>query len=173
MPRPSRGCGLFILSIVRTELLKLFLLSICLLFVVAIGFTACGRELSVSNQPQQGKSHAGPVTDYASLIDSLRVAGVSVEPGGEVDQPFFSVKGMMIRVHGEDAQVFQYSNATPADAQAALVSVDGGAVGITKLRWVGPPHFYKKGKLLVLYVGDNNKVLKALEAVLGRQFAGR
>jgi len=152
---------------------KPFLLSISLLFVVAAGSTACSGKLSVSNQPQQGKSHGGPVTDYASFIDNLRAAGVSVEPGGEVDQPFFSVNGRMIKVSGEDVQVFQYPNAMVRDAQAALVSPDGSTVGTTKLHWVGPPHFYKKGKLLVLYVGDNGKVLKALEAVLGRQFAGR
>ncbi len=158
---------------VRPNLVKRFLLSICLLFVVAVGSTACGGKLSVSSQPQQEKSHGGPVTDYASLIDNLRAAGVSVEPEGEVDQPFFSVKGLMIKVRGEDVQVFQYSNAAPADAQAALVSRDGSAVGTTKLYWIGPPHFYKKEKLLVLYIGDNDKVLKALEAVLGRQFAGQ
>lgn len=153
--------------------MKLFLLSICLLFVVAVGSTACGGKLSVSNQPQQGKSHGGPVTDYASLIDNLRAAGVSVEPEGEVDQPFFSVKGMMIKVRGEDVQVFQYSNAAAADAQAALVSPSGSAVGTTRLHWLGPPHFYRKGKLLVLYVGDNDGVLRTLEVVLGRQFAGQ
>lgn len=80
---------------------------------------------------------------------------------------------MMIKVRGEDVQVFQYSNAAAMDAQAALVSLDGSAVGTTKLHWVGAPHFYKKGKLLVLYVGDHDKVLKALEAVLGPQFAGK
>ncbi len=79
----------------------------------------------------------------------------------------------MIKVRGEDVQVFQYSNVAAADAQAALVARDGGAVGTTKIHWVGSPHFYKKGKLLVLYVGDNDKVLKVLEAVLGQQFAGR
>jgi len=79
----------------------------------------------------------------------------------------------MINVRGEDVQVFQYSNAAATDAQAALVSLDGSAVGTTKVQWVGPPHFYKKGKLLVLYVGDNDKVLKTLEAVLGQQFAGK
>ncbi len=80
---------------------------------------------------------------------------------------------MAIEVHGEDVQVFQYSNAAAADAQAALVSRDGGAVGTTKVHWMGPPHFYKKEKLLVLYIGDNEKMLKTLEAVLGRQFAGQ
>lgn len=79
----------------------------------------------------------------------------------------------MIKVSGENIQVFQYFHAAAADAQAALVSPDGSAVGTSKLHWIGPPHFYKKGKLLVLYVGGNAKALKALEAVLGRQFAGK
>jgi hypothetical protein len=80
---------------------------------------------------------------------------------------------MMIKVRGEDVQVFEYSDATAAEAQAALVSPSGSAVGTTKIHWVGPPHFFKKGRLIVLYVGDDDKVLNALEAVLGRQFAGR
>lgn len=153
--------------------MKLFLFSIGLFFVVASGSSAGGGTLSLSNQPQQSKSPAGPLMDYASLIDNLRTAGVSVEPEGEVDQPFFSAEGRIIKVSGEDVQVFQYSHTAAADAQAALVSPDGSAVGTSKLHWIGPPHFYKKGKLLVLYVGSNAKALKALEAVLGQQFAGK
>ncbi|HEX9444549.1 MAG TPA: hypothetical protein VGA73_10530 [Candidatus Binatia bacterium] len=113
------------------------------------------------------------MTDYASFIDTLRASGVSVEPEGDVEQPFFSVQGMMIKVRGEDVQVFQYSSAAAADAEAAPISRDGGAVGTTKPHWIGAPHFYKKEKLLVLYIGDNDGVLKALEGALGRQFAGK
>ncbi|MBI3995396.1 MAG: hypothetical protein HY349_05410 [Nitrospirae bacterium] len=139
-------------------------------FLVAAGSTAGGETLSLSNPPQQSQSHGGPVMDYVSLIDNLRTAGVSVEPEGEVEQPFFSIEGRMIKVSGEDVQVFQYIDAAAADAEAALVSPDGSAVGTSKIHWIGPPHFYKKGKLLVLYVGDNAELLKALEAALGRPF---
>lgn len=79
----------------------------------------------------------------------------------------------MIKVHGEDVQVFQFANAAAADAEAAPISRDGMGVGTSKIHWIGSPHFYKKEKLLVLYVGDNHKVLKTLEALLGRQFAGK
>ena len=90
-----------------------------------------------------------------------------------MEQPFFSVKGKMIEVQGEGVQVFQYLSAAAADGQAALVSPSGSTIGTTKVHWMGPPHFYKKGKLLVLYVGDDDKLLTALEAALGRQFAGQ
>lgn len=135
------------------------------LVVVAVGSTACGGTFA-SNRPQ-------PVTDYARVIDQLRAAGVEAEAGDEVDQPFLAVKGRMIRVQGGDVQVFQYPDAAATDAQAALISPDGATVGTAKLQWVGPPHFYKQGQLIVLYVGDDAHVLQALESVLGRPFAGR
>jgi hypothetical protein len=145
----------------------------CLLVVVAGGATGCQQNLLGSNQPRPGKSHGSPVTDAASFVNRLRAVGLDVEPGGEVEQPFFSITGTMIKVHGEDVQIFQYPNTAAADAQAAPISPDGSAVGTAKPFWVGLPHFYKNGTLLVLYVGDNDTVLQALEAVLGPQFAGR
>lgn len=38
--------------------------------------------------------------------------------------------------------------------------------------WIAPPHFYKKGQLIVLYAGVNISVIHILEASLGSQFAG-
>ena len=123
--------------------------------------------------PPPPPSHGGPVTDYVSLIDNLRAAGATVEPAGEVSQPFFSVKGNAITVNGENVQVFEYADAATADTEAALVSPDGSSVGTTMISWVAAPHFYKTGRLIVLYVGDDTAVINVLEDVLGAQFAGR
>ena len=118
-------------------------------------------------------SHGGPVRDYVSLIDNLRAAGATVEPVGEVRQPFFSVPGQAITVNGEQVQVFEYPDAGSAAAAAARISPDGGTIGTTMVTWVGPPHFYRAGKVIVLYVGDSRAVISVLERVLGPQFAGR
>ena len=145
----------------------------CLPLVAALAVTNCGAQPSDSNPPQQGGSRARPVHDYASLVDYFRAAGIKVQAEGEVKQPFLSVTGRVIKVHGEDVQVFQYSSAMAMEAQAARISRDGMAVGTSKIHWLGPPHFFKKEKLLVLYIGDEAKTLKALETALGRQFAGQ
>lgn len=79
----------------------------------------------------------------------------------------------MIRLYGEDVQVFQYSSAAQMEAEAKHISRDGTTVGTRKIHWIGAPHFFKQGRILVLYVGDHKRVEKALEAVLGRQFAGQ
>jgi hypothetical protein len=118
-------------------------------------------------------SHGEPVEDYVSLIDNLRASGATVEPVGEVEQAFFSVTGHVITVNGNDVQVFEYADAEAAEADAALVAPDGGSVGTTMVTWVATPHFYRTGKLIVLYVGDDSGVTAVLESALGPQFAGR
>ena len=153
--------------------MRLFLSLIGLLFVVAVGCATGGEKSPGPDQAQQKQSKSGPVTDYPSMIKSLRALGAGATAVGDVEQPFFSIKGVMIRVHGEDVQIFQYANAAAADAEAAPISRDGMAVGTRKIFWVGQPHFFKQGRLLVLYVGNNDKVLRSLEAVLGQQFAGK
>lgn len=118
-------------------------------------------------------SHGGPVRDYISLVDSLRAANANVQPAGDITQPFFSVKGLIITVNGNDVQVFEYADVAAADAEAALVSPDGSSIGTTMVGWVAPPHFYQAEKVIVLYVGENKTVIDILESVLGPQFAGR
>jgi hypothetical protein len=151
---------------------KLFILATAL-FIAAVGCAIGGEESPGPDRDPSKQSKRGTVTDSPSLIKSLRALGAGATAAGDVEQPFFSIKGAMIKVHGEDVQVFQYANAAAAEAEATPISQDGMAVGTRKIFWVGPPHFFKTDKLLVLYVGDNAKVLKTLEAVLGRQFAGR
>lgn len=124
--------------------------------------TACAKE-----EP------AGPATDYTSFVDNLEAAGATVEPAGEIIQDFFSVKGQAIKVNGEDVQVFEYTDQSTAEAEAALVSADGSSIGTSLPFWVAPPHFYKAGRVVVLYVGENLAVTDLLGSVLGPQFAGR
>ena len=147
--------------------------------VLGIGFVLAGvggppvRATEPTARPSQTESPARRSMDYTRLLKQLRGAGMKAAPGSVVDQPFLSVQGRMIRIGTEDVQVFQYPDAASADAQAALVSVDGSAVGTSQVRWIGSPHLYKSGKLFVLYLGDERTVLRALDSALGRQFAGR
>ena len=142
------------------------------LFFLAVGSPIWVGDFS---EPRlaHGQSPGGGVTDRAGLVSKLRAAGADVEIVGEVDQPFLSVSGTMIKLQGEDVQVFQYSNAAQMEAEAKLISPNGTTVGTRKIHWIGAPHFFKQGRVLVLYVGNDKKVEKALETALGRQFAGQ
>lgn len=109
------------------------------------------------------------VEDTNGLIDTLRAEGVRVESGGTLSQAFFSVVGRVITVNGADVQVFEYPDAAAARTEASLISADGGSVGTTMVTWVATPHFYTKGRLIVLYVGDDADMRGILEFALGPQ----
>lgn len=119
------------------------------------------------SEPPQGLS---PVHQLAA---SLSAAGAQVEIDGDVSQPFIDVPGQILQVNGFDVQVFEFSTEAAAADLAAQVSPDGSSVGTTMIMWVKPPHYFLSGRLIVLYVGENNDILGRLAQALGPQFAGR
>ena len=142
-----------------------------------------GETLVISDQPgvlttvtilESGTvSHGGPVTDHVSLVDSLRAAGATVDPAGAISQPFFMPEGQVLTVNGEDVQAFEFASKAEADAIAETVSADGSSVGTSMTFWVASPHFYKAGRLIVIYVGSDSDVINMLQEAMGSQFAGR
>jgi hypothetical protein len=75
-------------------------------------------------------------------------------------------------VKGRGIQVFEYADEAAAAAEAELVAPDGGSVGTSMVTWENSPHFYKAGRLIVLYVGDEGATIDLLEPVLASQSAG-
>jgi hypothetical protein len=109
------------------------------------------------------------------LIAALRQQGPMVVLGETLPQrsnPFFSVSAQRLLVNGESVSVFEYPTAAAANGEAALVSGDGSPIGQTQITWIVPPRFYKSDRLIVLYVGSESAVVRALDAVLGPPFAG-
>lgn len=129
-------------------------------------------HLKTCSQPTLSLKGVRPPSDLVGLMNRLRARGLRVERAGEVSQPFFSVRGRVITVSGEDVQVFQYRSAAAARREAGRVKNTGSGTDTSMVAWIAPPHFYRSGKLIALYVGDNREVMKALEAVMGAQFAG-
>lgn len=141
----------------------------------AWAYSATGGTITIGGAPA---SHGGGVQDLVGLVDALRAAGATVRLDGPVSQPFFAVTGQRIIVGDQDLQVFEFPAATAAEAAAAGISADGGTVrsasgSIAQVDWVAPPHFFRAGRAVVLYVGTDGTLLNLLEQVLGPQFAGR
>jgi hypothetical protein len=135
----------------------------------AIFILVAGVEV---NGPLRTFAHERP-KDYASFITDLTSAGGIVETNGEIAEPYFTVKGRRITVNGATVQVFEYPSRTKATAEAARISPDGSSIGTTHVTWIGKPHFYNSGKLIILYVGNDDAITGLLESVVGSQFAGR
>lgn len=151
---------------------KLFLIGRLLLVVLVA--TACGRQPAVTlPEADPTISVARPVEDIVSLVGALTAAGATIEMREPVEQAFFTERGQILEVNGADVQVFEYETAQAMEADAALVEPDGGSIGTSMVTWMATPHFFKSGRILVLYVGDDQAVVDLLEGALGPQFAGR
>jgi hypothetical protein len=111
--------------------------------------------------------------DLNALLAALQAADVTVESGGAVNQPFFTVQGQSVKVNGQDVQVFVYDTAQAMETEAAQISADASTIGTSSPTWMDAPHFYKLRRVLILYVGQDQTVLEQLNRVLGLQFAGQ
>lgn len=146
---------------------------ITILVVLAAFSAACAAQDVSGAANEAAPEPAGQVQDQASLVEALRAAGAEVDLGDPVEQAFFAVEGRILKVNGADVQVFEYESAEAMEAEAAQVSVDGGSIGTSMVAWVATPHFFKSGRVLVLYIGDDVSILGLLMSALGEQFAGR
>ena len=151
-----------------------FFTSMVLLVVVFLG-SACSPAGSPPPEASAASpaSQDGGVEDQASLIEALSAIGAEVQPGDPVEQAFFAVTGQILKVNDKDVQVFEYESAEAMEADAAQVAPDGGSIGTNMVMWVETPHFFKSGRVLVLYVGEDQGVLDLLKGAMGEQFAGR
>ena len=131
------------------------------------------RKAAASGIWQPPYVKISPAKDLQGLIRNLRASGLRVKSAGSISQPFFSVKGRVLTVNGEQVQVFQYAKTVTAEQEAGRVDPNGSGAGTSKVMWVGSPHFYRSGRLIVLYVGSDAALIKALEKSLGPQFAGQ
>lgn len=134
--------------------------------------TPSGEELIDSDQSSSLRLPLY-LKSIKALIDKLAAAGASVQASlAEINQPFFTPAGQLVRLNGADLQIFAYDSVEAADAEAALIAPDGGSVGTHMATWMASPHFFKSDQFIVLYVGDDAAVLSLLESALGPQVAG-
>lgn len=129
------------------------------------------------NSARTGHSYSFSKTKPSELVrlaQKLRARGLTVVLTKEkISQPFFSVPGRIMKINVEAVQVFEYGTTAAANANAREVSADGGTIGTSKPSWIASPHFFKSGRLIVLYVGEDQSIIDVLRLALGNQFAGR
>ncbi len=147
--------------------------------VVAEPTTTTTTVATVTPPPEPtgaATSHGGPVRDHVSLVDNLRARGLTVTPLESVVQPFLRGDGTVLAVRGSgigpaQLQSFEYESAQAAAADAATLTPDCNP-GMTSIMWMGPPHFYGAGRVLVIYVGSDTGMTGLLQELLGPPICG-
>jgi hypothetical protein len=115
----------------------------------------------------------GPATDQGSLIDTLRKTFPAITPVDTINQPFMSVPATNLKLDGEAfpvVQVYEYQDEAAAKKDAARIQPDGEEIGNNHVGWIAQPHFYRSGRIIVIYLGKDPAILSALESALGKPF---
>ena len=120
----------------------------------------------------QGQPSAAAELTARSLASQLRVAKLEVKERPPVDQPFFRVPAKILLVGEDELEVFEFATPKEAEEAAATVSPNGGTIGTSSMHWIAPPHFHRKGRLVVIHLGSRAELVAALERLLGAPFAG-
>jgi hypothetical protein len=122
---------------------------------------------------------------YGNLINDLRTAGINITDLQNLSDESldeFLGKGRDVVIDNKGSvRVYEYPNIDVANVKAQSITPDGGTIqriegGVTTvvtIDWAGgPPNYYKKGKLLVLYWGNDLKITDILRSIFGSPFAG-
>jgi hypothetical protein len=163
----------------KSQILMVLLLILVLVVSGCAGNSNANVTVTSPAAPTEPPATEAPATespvveDKESFSAALEDSGATVETGEPISQDFFTPEGSVIKVNGADVQIFEYESAETMENEASQVAPDGGSIGTTMVTWVDPPHFYKAGRIIVLYVGSDEVVLELLEKILGPQFAGR
>lgn len=116
---------------------------------------------------------AGPTMSdgLIEIIDSLRGNGLTVSLAGDTPrQPFFSVPAQGFLLGGERLTIFEYPTSAAAVRDAVAVTADGQPSPTTMVEWVSTPRFYRKDRVIALYVGCAAPTVRALDATMGPAF---
>ncbi|HEX3270677.1 MAG TPA: hypothetical protein VHR15_08505, partial [Ktedonobacterales bacterium] len=109
--------------------------------------------------------------DTASVVDSLRAAGATVtERPSSGGFSFLHGSPHHLLVNGQDVWMYEYPAPALAEVDASSISADGstfhtgiGPFGSTVIvDYIAPPHFYKTGRVIALYVGRDAETLRLL-----------
>lgn len=157
---------------------------VTIVIAIVVVFIMCtGVVIFVITQNQvPAVSHGGEVKDQVSFIDELRKqTNGLVTFGSNISQPFLSVQGTTLtidKLNSAPIQIYEYDSSGSMQNEMLNISADGStghtnSGGVIQIDWISTPHLYSKGRIIVIYIGNDKQVDNVLTNILGNQFAGK
>jgi hypothetical protein len=143
-----------------------------LVVLVLIGATGTRLRSGAAWATGAASPAASPSPTLHTLDDvvaALRGAGLAAEATeATVAQPFFAIPAQVVRVDGQELQVFVYPSEAARRSDSDQISPNGRQVGTSVIAWVAPPHFTTAANVLVLLVSTDEELARRVgQAVTG------
>lgn len=72
-----------------------------------------------------------------------------------------------------EVQVFEYRTVDARRAVSQTIGRTGSPVAGAYIEWAGPPRFFARGRLLLLYVGNSSRLRRTLTSIAGSTLTPR
>lgn len=149
---------------------RLFLALALLMGVGTATYWARGAGTVVAGldaSPEPGSAEEQLTLD--DVVAVLRDAGLTVEVTDQtVTQDFFAVPATIVRVNGQDLQVFIYGSEDARKADSDQISEDGTQIGTSMITWVAKPHFVPAANVLTLFVSNDEDLAQQIADAIER-----
>ena len=106
------------------------------------------------------------------VFQLFAASGYPAEIGPTVEKPYFDMPARGLKINGSPVFFLEFANDSDVDEFVRKISADGMTIDGKSLNESKPPHFYRQGKVVVLYLGQKESTLEILETVLDPQIAG-
>lgn len=141
---------------------KKYFLETVLILVILI-LTACAPGAT----PSPTATPTPEAFGLDTFVEALRASGANTQIAEEIEQPFFDAPGQVLVVNGMRVQVFEYPNQLAREEDSNRIAPDGRAIGGNIPEWTNQPHFWVRGRIIVLFIGTDQGTIRLLKDVLG------
>ncbi len=145
-----------------------------LIAAAAIGLAAaCSRSSLTAPSTSPTTTPTATVLTMDTFVAAVRGQSATVDLSApNVQDTLFSVPAVPASINGVRVSVYEYPSTDALANETASISRDGSFVGRAIVDWIDQIHFYRSGRVMVVYAGRDVALQQLLERVLGRQFAG-
>ena len=162
---------------------RLILAVLSVFIVLTLILSGCNAREEVGkiteNVKESRKGIVNKVTDTSmeysndNFNEELEQKGYKLNEG-ETSITNLSVQSKNYTLNGEKITVYEYDTKDVSTLESDLGKINSDATTIngTKMEWVKAPHIYKKGRIVVVYDGNNESVLTTLKDLLGTPLIG-
>ncbi len=91
----------------------------------------------------------------------------------DAEKDFLSGDRKIMKIGKEQIDIYVYKNNKAMEKDASYIESDNkynNEEESVTVDWVAPPHFFKEGNIIVIYVGENIEIINSLTEIFGREF---
>ena len=109
---------------------------------------------------KNGVEGVGEAIKYTAIDvkNDLVNAGHDIKDSLDTKKDYFAASETDYTVDGELVRVYEFDNATDADAAVSKISADGLSIDGTAV-YTNKPYYYRKGNTVVIYEGSNQSYI--------------